>query len=88
MDVPEEVILCNKITQIQRPYARRFICLKKGVKKEYIKELEYQIAYHKLVQKWNILKIIKLFSHKKLLSELDKEKTKAMVRAESKCRKY
>ena len=41
MDVLEELILGNRITKIQQPYARRLICQKKEVQKKYIKELEY-----------------------------------------------
>ena len=92
MDVPEELILGNKLTTIQRPYARRLICKKKEVQTKYIKELEYQIAYHKLDKKMDYIKNNKMNLSKEqttnLLNQLDKEKTQAMTRAEAKCRKF
>ena len=33
IDVPEGMILCNKITKILQSYARRLICQRKEVKK-------------------------------------------------------
>ena len=102
MEVPEELILGNRITKIQQLYARRLICQKKEDQKKYIKELEYQITQHKLVKKMEYInhKLVKKMDYTKnnksilskeritnLLNALDKEKTKAMERAESKCRK-
>ena len=91
MDVPEEPILDNRVTKVQQLYSRRLICWKKEVQKKYIKEMESQIIYHKLVEKLEYIKNNKsIFSKERitnLLNELDKEKTKVMERAESKCRK-
>ena len=79
MNVPEELILGNRITKIQRPYARRLICQKK-VQKKYIKELERQITHHKLMKKMEYIKINRTILSKeritKLLNQLDKEKLK------------
>ena len=81
MNVLEELILGNKITKIQQPYARRLICWKKGVQKKYIKELEYPITYHKLVEKIEYIKNNKANNLKettmKMLNKLDKEKNKS-----------
>ena len=80
MDVPKELILGNKITKIQQPYARRLICQKKEAQKKYIKELEYQITYHKLVEKMEYIKNNEVNNLKetttKLLNKLDKEEKK------------
>ena len=81
MDIPEEFILGNKITKIQRPYARRLICQKKEVQNKYIKELEYQINQHKLVEKMEYIKNNKSILSKErittLLNALDREKNKS-----------
>ena len=53
INVPEKRILGNIITKIQQPYTRRLICKKREVQKKYIKELEKEISYHKLMGKLN-----------------------------------
>ena len=48
MDIPEESILGNRVMRIQRPYTRRLITKRPGVKEKCLKELEFHLNRLKL----------------------------------------
>ena len=51
MDIPEEILLENRIYKIPRPTARRLISKRLDVKKKYMTTLEQYMVEHNILQK-------------------------------------
>ena len=90
MDIPEEMLLGNKMIQIERPHARRLISKRCEVKKRYVKILDKYFVHHDLGNK---IKQVKKVTHKlstaqlsSYLNHLDKIKPAGMQYAERKFR--
>ena len=92
MDIPEEILLGNKIIKIPRPTARRLISKRPDVKQKYIKALEQYMIEQDVPKK--ILQIKKEKNNMSTscltaaLNHLDHIKTAGMKYAEKRCRKF
>ena len=51
IDIPEHMLLGDKLIKIKRPYARRLICGRPEVKEKYIKLLEKYCNNNELQEK-------------------------------------
>ena len=91
IDIPEHMIVGNKLIKIKRPYARRLICGRPAVKDKYIKLLEKYCRENKLQEKIEWVRKSKgVMTRRKLnraINKLDRIKAEGMLQAEKKCRK-
>ena len=89
MDIPEAILLGNKMIKIERPCVRRLISQKTEVKKRYVKSLNKFYEYHDLGNKIKrVNKEKRKVSKLKLylyLNQLDKLCTAGMKHAERNC---
>ena len=91
IDIPEHMLLGNKLIKIKRPYARRLICGRPEVRNKYVKLLERYCTKNKLQEKIDWVRINKEHMSRrklnKIINKLDKIKAEGMLQAEKKCRK-
>ena len=92
LDIPEELLLGNRIVKIPRPQARGLIIKRPAVKAKYIEELERYIHNSNILEELVRLKKskddISQAKMEKILNKLDDMKSTGMKYAEKKCRKF